>query len=585
TSSPYRLGYLAGNLSGGEAYDWFYADNTARDTQTRTPITDGRGKPWIFRQKDIWHFWSQPHYERVGGAELASPTAWIPQSKPIWLTEIGCPAGERGSNQPSFFPDPKSSEAGLPHYSSGKRDDLIQRRYLEAALGAFDPAFGEASLNPISSVYGGRMIEPDGIHAWTWDARPFPAFPALSEVWSDAANWETGHWLTGRLGSAPLDGLISTILGDSGISGTDTSELEEGADGYVVHRQMTPRAQRDQLALALAVDASEQDGVLRFRQRGGLPVVELTEDDLVLPDDGAPVRLVRSQESELPREVTLAFTDIGADYLRAAAASRRLVGGSSRSAHADLAVVTSDGEAMRRAEIWLQDLWAGRESAGFALPRSQLALAAGDIVGLTVHTRRHLLELQAITDTESRGVRARSIDPEVFNLALSPPRLRVSGPPPAAGPVQGLTLDFPSIKAAQPPVLAHLAIFANPWSGAVTVWSSVDGLSYGLAAQALAPSIVGETLDDLPAGPTGRWHRATVGVRVFGGQLASVSDSALFAGANAAAVRRPDGAWEVIQFANAELVAERTYALSRLLRGQAGTEWAMASPLPAGSSF
>jgi len=41
----------------------------------------------------------------------------------------------------------------------------------------------------------------------------------------------------------------------------------------------------------------------------------------------------------------------------------------------------------------------------------------------------------------------------------------------------------------------------------------------------------------------------------------------------------------VIQFANAELVAERTYALSRLLRGQAGTEWAMASPLPAGSSF
>ena len=32
---------------------------------------------------------------------------------------------------------------------------------------------------------------------------------------------------------------------------------------------------------------------------------------------------------------------------------------------------------------------------------------------------------------------------------------------------------------------------------------------------------------------------------------------------------RPDGAWEIIQFANAELVGERTYELSRLLRGQA----------------
>ncbi len=33
------------------------------------------------------------------------------------------------------------------------------------------------------------------------------------------------------------------------------------------------------------------------------------------------------------------------------------------------------------------------------------------------------------------------------------------------------------------------------------------------------------------------------------------------------------------------LVGERTYELSRLLRGQAGTEWAMADPLPAGAPF
>ncbi|HEY1586048.1 MAG TPA: glycoside hydrolase TIM-barrel-like domain-containing protein, partial [Polyangia bacterium] len=79
TDSPYRLDYLAGNLAGGEAYDWYYADAAARDAQTRTPIADGLGKPWLFRQKDIWNFWSQHHYERVAGAELGSPTAWTPQ--------------------------------------------------------------------------------------------------------------------------------------------------------------------------------------------------------------------------------------------------------------------------------------------------------------------------------------------------------------------------------------------------------------------------------------------------------------------------------------------------------------------------
>jgi hypothetical protein len=585
TDSPDRLSYLAGNLAGGEGYDWYYADDAARDAQDRTPITDGFGKAWLFRQKDLWNFWSQPHHERVGGAEMGSPTAWMPQSKPIWLTEIGCPAVDKGANQPSVFPDPKSSEAGLPHYSSGDRDDLIQRRYLEAALGAFDPAFGETPLNPVSPIYGGRMVAPDGIHVWTWDARPFPAFPALQNTWSDAANWETGHWLTGRLGSTPLDGLVSTILTDSGIGGADTGELGEGADGYVVDRPMTPRAMLDPLALAFAFDAFEQDGLLRFRRRGSAPLADLTEDDLVLPGDGAPVRLLRAQESDLPREVTIGFTDIGTDYQRGAAASRRLVGGSSRSAHADLAVVTNDGEATRRAEIWLQDLWAGRESASFALPPSKLPLAAGDVVGLTVNGRRRLLELQEISDTESRAVRARSIDPEVFDMAVATPRLRGSPPPAAVGPVHALALDLPTINAAQPPVLTRLAVFADPWPGAVAVLSSVDGLSYGRTGLVLAPSIVGQTLDDLPAGPTARWHRAGVRVELFGGALESVSDNALFAGANAAAVRRPDGAWEIIQFANAALVSERTYFLTRLLRGQAGTECAMASPLPSGAPF
>ena len=74
-------------------------------------------------------------------------------------------------------------------------------------------------------------------------------------------------------------------------------------------------------------------------------------------------------------------------------------------------------------------------------------------------------------------------------------------------------------------------------------------------------------------------------VRLYGGALASVSDAVLFGGGNAAAVQRADGAWEILQFANAELVGERTYELSRLLRGQAGSEWAMGNPLGAGAPF
>jgi hypothetical protein len=586
-NSTYETGYLAGNLRAGEGYDWFYADDVARNAQARTPITDGLGKPWTFRVKDVWSWWANEHYERIGSVELSTPTGWIPQGKPIWLTEVGCPAVDKGANQPSTFPDPKSSEGGVPYFSNGARDDLIQRRFQEAVLGRLDPAQGASEDdNPVSPVYGARMIDASAVHLWTWDARPFPIFPAAADVWGDAANWDTGHWLSGRLGSAPLDALVASILADAGVTDADSTALKDIVDGYVIDRPMPPRSAIEPLALAYAFDAADVAGTLSFRPRGGEPVAELNEDDLVLPDDRAPARLVRAQETELPREVTLSFTDSGSDYRRAAVASRRLVGGAARASHADLAVVTSDAQAERRADIWLQDLWAGRESLDFALPPSRLALAAGDVVAVTLSGRRRIGEIRSVTDIEARGIKAQSIDPGVFEVPLAAPRRVAPKPPAPLGPVAAYLLDLPTLTADELPILQRVAVFADPWPGPVAVWRSFDGLTFERLALALAPSIVGETLDDLPAGPTSRWERTnTVRVRLYGGALASATDTQVLNGANAAAVRRSDGAWEVLQFANAELVDARTYELSRLLRGQMGSEWAMDSPLAAGAPF
>jgi hypothetical protein len=579
--------YLAGNLRAGDAYDWFYVSDADRASQTRTPITDGLGKPWIYRAKDLWNFWYNPHYERVGGAELGTSTAWIAESKPIWFVEVGCPAVDKGANQPSIFPDAKSSEAGLPYFSSGARDDLIQRRFLEAVLTTFDPALGaDDGRNPPSSVYDGRMIEAAGVYLWTWDARPYPVFPTALDTWSDGPNWETGHWLTGRLGSTPLAGLVSMMVADANAGEVVTNTLGEGPDGYVIDRPMSPRAALEPLAQAYAFDAAGDGDALQFRPRGGSPITELSEDDLVLPERGAPAQMTRAQETELPREVSLGFTDGFSDYRRSAASSRRLVGGSARMSRADLAAVIDPVEAERRADIWLQDLWAGRERAEFALPPSKVALTPGDVVGLTVNGRRRVMELREFVDTESRKITARSIDPEIFGQALAPSKRRVPAVPAATGPVHALTLDLPTVDNSDPPVLLRVAVFADPWPGPVAIWKTLDGATYERAALAVAPSVIGESLDELPAGLTGRFdHGADFRVRLLGGALTSVSDSALLAGANVAAVRNADGAWEVIQFANAELIGDRMYRLTRLLRGQAGSEWAMAGPLPAGAAF
>jgi hypothetical protein len=152
--------------------------------------------------------------------------------------------------------------------------------------------------------------------------------------------------------------------------------------------------------------------------------------------------------------------------------------------------------------------------------------------------------------------------------------------------VQALLLDLPTLTADEPPVLLRLAVFAQPWPGPVAIWRSFDGLSFERIALALAPATVGVTLDDLAAGPTSRWDWASrARVQVYGGALAAASEAQVLNGANAAAVQRPDSAWEVLQFSNAELVGDRIYQLSNFLRGQMGSEWAMAGPLPAGAFF
>jgi hypothetical protein len=244
----------------------------------------------------------------------------------------------------------------------------------------------------------------------------------------------------------------------------------------------------------------------------------------------------------------------------------------------------SDAVAERAAEIWLQDLWAGRESMEFSLGASHAALTPGDIVTLDLRGRTQLIEINGIVDAEARSISARSIDPEIFSVPARVPRSGSVAVPAAYGPPYVIALDVPQIDDEAEPALQLLAVQASPWPGAEAVWRASGG-GFERVALATMPAIVGETLDAFAAGPTARWDNGNaVRVRLAAGMLSSADDLKLLNGANAAAIRTPIG-WEVFQFGTAELVAENTYILSRLLRGQLGTEWAMGDPAPVGSAF
>ena len=106
--SIYNLDYLRGNIAGGEGFDWYYRHSAAAAVQDRTPITDdAHGEAWVYRYKDLKSWWSNAHHDRIGGVRQETPTGWVPGSKPIWFTEMGCAAVDKGTNQPNKFVEHK----------------------------------------------------------------------------------------------------------------------------------------------------------------------------------------------------------------------------------------------------------------------------------------------------------------------------------------------------------------------------------------------------------------------------------------------------------------------------------------------
>ncbi|SDB31637.1 baseplate multidomain protein megatron [Bauldia litoralis] len=581
--------YFRANVAAGEGFDWFYASPGDRDAQTRTAITDGAyGKPWVFRYKDLKSWWRNQHRNRPGGVEAGSPTGWVPESKPFWFTELGCPAVDKGANQPNVFLDPKSSASASPCYSTGARDDLVQRRFLEAALSFFDPTHAAyaGDSNPVSSVYGGRMVKEGMTHLWTWDARPYPAFPYLTDVWSDGENWTLGHWLTGRLGSAPAADLVAKILDDYGIDDVAVGELDGIVDGYLIDGLTSARGALEPLASLLMFEALESTDVIRFVRRARKAVAAFGESDLA-EDSGQPLVTVRrAQETELPAEISVGFDDPLADFRSTAASARRLVTGSGRSQSRATGVAMSHGVATGLAEAALQDLWAGRETYGLSLTGKTLSLEPADVCDLTADGVTRTLLVTRIEDGLVRRIEARSIEPALLSPPPAGPRVLLPPTAMVASAPEMMFLDLPLLGDDGPGYAPRVAAFATPWTGPLAIAIGTAGAGFVPRQAIERRAAMGELTMALPAGPVGRWDRAnTIEVTLYGGALSALPEAAVLNGGNAAAIGTSETGFEVVQFETATMLDGTTWRLEGLLRGQGGTGDVAAAGHEVGARF
>lgn len=586
--SIYDLNYLKANIAGGEGFDWFYDSIADRQNQVRTPINDGsvHAEHWIFRNKDLVNWWSNQHYNRPGGTRDASPTAWVPESKPIWFTELGCPAIDKGTNQPNVFVDPKSSESFAPYFSTSDRDDFIQRQYNIASI----EYWADNSNNPSSGVYSGRMLDTDRMYIWTWDTRPFPEFPYQSAIWSDGDNWELGHWLNGRAGLPTLRHCVDDVTAGFDVT-VDTSELYGLVTGYLVSDTLAPRGILQPLMSAYFFDAYESEGIIKFRHRGLEPVLELVEDDLVADDSnkqGGPFKLTRGQLTETPREVRAKFILDDYDYTTTAMSARRLIGSGTGVAETSYNLVMNATQGQSLVDTQLIDAHVQREIVETRLPPSLLRLDASDIISLNLNNRDFDFRLDRLGYEFDRPASGTRTEAGTYKRTPGPTLRRVGNRTIIIGLSNTIFMDLPMLSDSDVPYAPWIASSAIPWPGGMAIHRSQSGVTFSADNVVNAPSVIGLTKADFSPGPTNSFDNGNVlrvEVNTFG-TLQSLDYLDVLAGGNACAVyNEPANEWEIIQWSVADLVAANTYELSGLLRGQLGSEHAIADPLPSGSRF
>lgn len=563
--------YLAMQVAGGENFDWYYASAEDRAGQVRTPIRDGaHGEDWLYRPKDLKGWWSNAHHERVAGVRSATPTAWVPGMKPIRLTEFGCAAVDRGGNAPNLFQDPKSSENALPPYSTGERDDRMQRRALEAVLTHFE----DVQNNPVSSVYGGRMVE--GADAWCWDARPFPAFPARGGVWADAGAWRAGHWLNGRMGGEAAD-LVAAVLKRGGLAeeAFEIGALDGEIAGYVIDRPMRTRDALEPLLAGLGATAAERGG--RIAVLGEAVVgLTLTAEALALPDEGASVVADRSLEPH-PGAARVRFIDEAADYQTGSVVVRGA--GDGGGVDLELPAVCGAGVAGALARRTLATTGGETDRLTVKLgPLEALRLEPGEVVqveGRTGDWRVTRLDV----DEQPSAV----LEPVVLVRAdEAPTDWRPGDGPAVVGAPFLRLLDLPPLPGAEDDGRPVVVVAAEPWTPmAVHGGASVEALTP--RATVVRPATVGVLTEAVGRGVVGRWDEANaIMVRVEGRAPESLTAGGVLGGGNALALETAAG-WEVVQYRRAELVGGEVWRLSGLLRGQQGSEEATAAGALAGA--
>lgn len=437
----------------------------------------------------------------------------------------------------------------------------------------------------------GTMVDPANMLVYTWDARPFPAFP-YSGVWGDGGNYQTGHWINGRVGvSTSVANLISEICGRTMDSSLVDTSLVVGSgldvSGYYISQTSAPKDDLAPVMSLFSIDAHESEGKIKFVQRSLATTITLDIDDLV-PTSDMPIgyKITRTQSFELPGSYSLTYVNASNDYQNAAVSGMIEGGDQNTIATANYPMVLTDSVAKAVAETLVHDAWISQESIQLTVPPSLSRIEPGDIVKIGIKNLG--FRIQQTNNAGAISLQGNGCDPAIFSLTFgSSIDNGLDGGISIFGADLVEFMDIPLITGTEDqPQAPRLAAAAIPWPGAAAIYKANASGGYDLNVAVSTQSVIGELTVALPAGPKFVWDTGnSIHLEFYTDDtLSSAAALDVSAGTNIIAIQSPSGLWEMIGFTTATLISARHYTLTGLLRGRYGTEDEMVNaPYPIGS--
>lgn len=390
------------------------------------------------------------------------------------------------------------------------------------------------------------------------------------------------------------------------VEGTDfdVSGLDADVTGYYVNQESSARQMIEPLQGVYFFDGIESGGKLYYRHRNQTSLGTIAQKDMGSYGGGETpppiITEVRTQELELPAEVTVKYPSRALNYNQNAQKSRRAfeTQKAEQRITVDVPITMKDEDAKIAADVLLLDSWVTRNSYEFSVPRSYIQYDPGDVVTLSYDDIQVEVYIRTI-DFGADGLlkmTAVAHDVNIYSGTGIGPNVPDRLPPTDNGdvivPSQAFfdVVDGPLILPAMDDYTGYF-VFAegyaertnpvNTWPGG-DIWEGFDGTPpiFDPVTTIRAESILGFCVDPLGTHSTHCLidNTNTLDVIIHRGELSSItwtemmSDNRL----NWAFVKDDDKC-ELIQFQTAELLSDNpiTYRLSGLRRGMLGTDWAM----------